>query len=143
MATHYTLSGHGWDDMRGGEFHLPEGVTIHFYVKSGEKLLVDKAQAMWDALKANPNALSYAEVDHPPVHTLFGGHEHQQRWITRDEWFESGIWKHNPPRTQKFFMDEIEDGEYVSLEDVIKFIMQDRENNEPLEIHWLCCRIHY
>ena len=99
MATHYTLSGHGWDDTKGGKFVLPEGVTVHFYVDSGETLPVDTAQAMWDKLKASPNALAYAEVGYSPVLSLVGGMEHQQhpqRWFTRDEWFESGIWKHNP-----------------------------------------------
>ena len=38
-------------------------------------------------------------------------------------------------------VDAFEDGEYVSLGDVIKFITQNRENNEQVEIHWLCCRI--
>ena len=95
-ATHYTFSGHGWDGGAGGEFYLPENVTVHFYVKSGETLYESTAQAMWDKLKASPDALAYAEVGHRPVLTLIGGTEQPQHWITKDEWFESGIWKHNP-----------------------------------------------
>ena len=41
------MSGHGYED-RNVTFEVPEGVTIHFYVKSGRSLDVQEAIDMWN-----------------------------------------------------------------------------------------------
>ena len=146
MITHYSVSGHGWDDASGGEFSLPADVKVHFYVKSGEVLPVVQAVDMWDKLKANPSALGYAEVGYVSVHSMFGhdGKEPPiiQRWITKKDCdFDSGIWRHNPPT--ELFMDKMQAEEYVTLEDIVKFIRETDKPEGTIEIHWIACRIHY
>ena len=62
MATHYTISGHGSEDVSGSEFTLPEGVTVHFYVESGDILPESTAAYMWTILEKNPEAVLNDEV---------------------------------------------------------------------------------
>ena len=67
----YSVSGHGAEN-EDVSFIVPKGVTVDFYVKYGEILLVDDAEKMWASLEKTAGD-TYEEIGYPPVETFREG----------------------------------------------------------------------
>ena len=67
----YSVSGHGVEN-EDVSFIVPKGVTVDFYVKYGEILLVDDAEKMWASLEKTAGD-TYEEIGYPPVETFREG----------------------------------------------------------------------
>ena len=67
----YSVSGHGLEN-EDVSFNVPKGVTVDFYVKYGEILLVDDAEKMWATLEKTAGD-TYEEIGYPPVETFREG----------------------------------------------------------------------
>ena len=144
---HWSVSGHGYEDP-SYTFTIPEGVHVHFYVKSGEELKVSQGDDMWNKLIANQSK-SYAEVGYQPVETFNPGSKCPNNWFDHEEVnFETGLWLHtyNPtPPYYPHFTENDKNFEGAYLKDIIQYVLKLSNDNDNIDIdlHVFACRLIY
>ena len=161
INSNWTVSAHGYENPNPTEFTVPEGVTIHFYVKSGEILDPKVAMAMWEAL-TEAKGTKYADVGYPPAETFKSGKMSPDIFIDRktpktedvEKGFDTGIWQNGGTLakwanwgTIPWAMDGIPTTP-ASLSQVVDHVKElvadaDEEDEKEIELHVLTCRAHH
>ena len=86
----YSVSGHGSEN-ENVIFTVPQGVSIHFYVKKGEIITVSDAEKMWNDLESTQSQ-SYEENGFVPSETFHENMTCPNAWLEDTKDFPSGIW---------------------------------------------------
>ena len=164
INSNWTVSAHGYENPNPTAdhfFEVPEGVTVHFYVKSGESLSPQVAVPMWEALTA-ANGTKYADVGYPPVETFESGKTCPDIFIDRktpkteeiEKGFDTGIWQNGDTLakwadwgTIPWAMDGIPTTP-AFLSQVVDHVKElvadaDEEDEKEIELHVLTCRAHH
>ena len=168
INSNWTVSAHGYENPNPTAdyyFEVPDGVTVHFYVKSGESLSgPQEAVPMWKAL-TEAKGTKYEDVGFPPVETFESGKTCPNIFLDRkkpkteelETEFETGLWQNGDtlakwsdwetipwldcdadfkPTTAHFLSEVV---------DHVKELVDDADEEEEIEIelHVLTCRAHH